>query len=82
LNSLANSGSVQNAIKSPVSEAAQESTITQSPVQSAPVTSPVAAPVVKRPDTQELINNLNFAEAQLESAAVMLQTLQLIEGDK
>jgi len=81
-NSLSNSGSVQNSIKSPVSDAAQESTITQSPVQSAPVTSPVAAPVVKRPDTQELINNLNFAEAQLESAAVMLQTLQLIGGDK
>ena len=78
-NSLSNSASVQNSIKSPVSDAAQESTIAQSPVESAPVTAPAAAPVVKRPNTQELVNNLNFAEAQLESAAVMLQTLQLIE---
>jgi len=81
-NSLSNSGSVQNSIKSPVSDSAQESTITKNPTQSAPVTSPAAAPVVKRPDTQELVNDLSFAEAQLESAAVMLQTLQLIEGDK
>jgi hypothetical protein len=81
-NSLSNSGSVQNSIKSPVSDAAQESTITQSTTQSAPVTAPATAPVVKHPDTQELVNELDFAEAQLESAAVMLQTLQLIEGDK
>jgi len=30
--------------------------------------------------TQEIVNELDFANAQLESAAVMLQTMQLVES--
>jgi len=80
-NSLSNSGSVQSSIKSPVSDSAQESTISQSPIQSAPVVKPKAAPATASTSTQELVNELNFEQAQLESAAVMLQTLQIIEGN-
>jgi RNA polymerase sigma factor (sigma-70 family) len=75
-NSLTNSSSVQNTIKTQISDssAGQET----APVAQVPV---ATKPAVKGPNVQELINDLNFAEAQLESAAVMLQTLQLIEGD-
>jgi len=31
---------------------------------------------------QDLIDELSFETAQLESAAVMLQTLQMIEGER
>ena len=59
-------------------------------VESAPITStpstPAAKPAVKKVSntqtTEDLTSELEFAQAQLESAAVMLQTLQLIEGDK
>jgi len=76
-NSLTNSSTVQSSIKTQISDstAGQET----APVAQAPV---ATKPAAKTVDTQELINDLNFAEAQLESAAVMLQTLQLIEGDK
>jgi len=57
--------------------AALEPTTPAAPV--APVTKPAVKVVSNTPTNGEILDELNFANAQLESAAVMLQTLQLIE---
>ena len=59
---------VPSAPVSPAQPRAQEPT---------PVLHSVSHPV----NTQDMINDLNFANAQLESAAVELQTLQMIQGN-
>ena len=51
-------------------------------VPTAPVAKPVVKLVSKTPTAGEILDELEFANAQLESAAVMLETLKLTERDK
>ena len=48
----------------------------------AQLSKPIVKAVFNTPTAGEILDELNFANAQLESAAVMLETLQLIEGKK
>ena len=83
-NSLTGTESMQSTISTTTPKNTSD-LVESAPIASTP-SSPVAKPVVKRVSntttTEDLVSELEFAQAQLESAAVMLQTLQLIEGDK
>jgi len=59
---------------------ALEPTTPPSPV--VPVAKPEVMADSNTPTKGEILDELEFANAQLESSAVMLQTLQLIEGKK
>jgi len=78
-NSLTGSEALHTAITTP---AVKSSSDIEIPVtQSAPIATPVAKKVAHVETREEILNDLDFAKAQLQSAAVMLETLKLIEVD-
>jgi hypothetical protein len=80
-NSMTGSEPIQTVISAPVVDEPVVTTKTTGKVviEVAEVLSPVPTPKAKV-NTQEIMDDLAFESAQLESAMVMLETLQLIEG--
>jgi hypothetical protein len=81
-NSMTGSEPIQTVISAPV----VEEPITTEPVVTNEVAEVVTQVAPKAPapslSTEDATAELEFLNAQLESAAVMLETLQLIEGEK
>ena len=81
-NSLTGSEAIHTAITNTAPKGASD--IVEPVIPTAPITpftKPADNSVLKAPSKQDLLNDLAFEEAQLESAAVMLQTLKMIEGE-
>ena len=77
-NSLTGTESMQSTISTTTPKNSSD-LVESAPVASAPVAKPVVKKVSNAPTTEDLVSELEFAQAQLESAAVMLQTMQFIE---
>ena len=80
-NSMTGNEPIQTVISAPVSE--NSGTISESPAEEVgndTLSSKAVASAIPAISTKQAADELAFLNAQLESAAVMLETLQLIEG--
>ena len=82
-NSMTGTESIQTVISTPVSEnSGAKAEVVGEEVVTQPVSTEVVASTNQKISTEDAAAELAFLNAQLESAAVMLETLQLIEGKK